>query len=163
MVFFEKCLTVRPGVRTAGTELSPATNLDAAARRCCTPGAEQLRALVDTLGSCDKRALPFSLEPSAALPRSRLSPMPHLFFAGTFRLRTEPAAQVLRLGGRGVCRVGHLAVLHKMAKWIMCCAAAAQSVIDGVDRSSPTPKSSNCPHDGAHDEGRSAVRIHLFQ
>jgi hypothetical protein len=58
----------------------------------------------------------------------------------------------------------HLALLHKLRE------------IDHVLRRRGTErddrrrgpvladaKSSNCPHDGAHDEGRSIVRIHLFQ
>jgi hypothetical protein len=59
------------GGRPEPAELSPAPTCPAATRRCSRPEAERLRALIDTLGSCDAASI----------------------FAGTFRLRTEPAAQ----------------------------------------------------------------------
>jgi hypothetical protein len=91
-------------------------DLDAAARRCSrrVPSdyeyaiaiLERLRnlapiltdALIDTLGRCDKRALPFSSEPNAALPRSRPSGC-RIYFCGALFYRRKPPR---RLGGRGV-------------------------------------------------------------
>jgi hypothetical protein len=81
----------------------------AAAGADAAPGT----ALIDTLGSCDKRALPFSSEPNAALPRfssfgrtarraahpstSGRGPLASIELVQTFVYRLRVAPPVIRL------------------------------------------------------------------
>jgi hypothetical protein len=75
------------------------------ARRCSRPGAERLRALIDTLGSCDKRALPFSSQPNASLASIMAIPGAASVFCGHFPVADTTSAQVWRVGDLQVWRV----------------------------------------------------------